>query len=293
MMAVMSAVFWVLVLIVAFLAGMVLLALVVPARIRIGAEGDNRLDAVVIGLSFILGLIGVGVKIHRGTRFAPEEPSVLIGIMLFQRLIPIRKVYPPKPDTVEEEPEEPVPAERETTPTERPVEQKKLVEKPSEKVVKTEKEPRPVADEAVETEKRPVLPSAEEPEEPAEEESLKERIDQIRAFWDEWSPTAKEIIRRLWGFIRLRRLAFTGRVGLDDPAMTGQALAWITGLHGFGGRALRIRVAGSFDEVIVAGSVNSIWHLSMLKTWSAVAYAGWTGYKLWRRKKRKEEQLED
>ena len=291
MMTVLTVLLWVLFW--GFIAAVVgaIITLVSPARISLGIEGDNRLDALSVSFRFVWGLFGPGARVHRGTRFSPVDPVLVVGIRILRWLIPIRSFRLPPEQGAEAEREQPAEPDRG---------EKALQKTPSPEARSAEPErPRPVAEKRVKppAPKEAAAPPPAAEEEPAEEPEPKRGFlgidfDELRAVWDEWWPVAREFLRRIWGFLHVHRVVIRGELGLDDPATTGQALAFVAGLHGFGGRALRTQVRGNFDEVTISGLVEAEWQMSMVKTWSAFSYLGWILFKRWRRQRREEQREE-
>ena len=60
---------------------------------------------------------------------------------------------------------------------------------------------------------------------------------------------------------RLRRLSVRGRLGLDDPATTGSACAWLHGIRTFQPRRVSIDVTPDFVHPRVEGSADVVVHL--------------------------------
>ncbi len=128
--------------------------------------------------------------------------------------------------------------------------------------------------------------------EPAPESGLLGRIETVRALWREWYPTARRVLRRLRGVVRLKLFRVRGSIGTGDPALTGLALSAVQGLRALEDGPMEFDVSGNFTEASAAGSVEAEWRISLLRIWSAALCAGWALFRRWRTARRESRQEE-
>jgi len=269
------------------------LALVLPIRVRVALQGDNHLDRAEANVRLYGGLLGLGVRVDRGTYGSPRRPTIVVGPVLWRWLVPVKRLGP-----TEHEPERPPRGEGEAKAPQVAAPKAAAREQPAPAETRSQAEG-PAAAEAFRAPAHEA-PAGEGPPEHESEEFFSgelppdreapapggSRWRELRALWDEWSPIGRGALHRLRGVIRLRAFHVEGAIGLNDPALTGQFVGWISTLRALEGRALRIRVAGDFERAAVRGTFRAEWRISPIRIWISGLYVGRGIYRRWRRHRR-------
>ena len=275
----------IIVLVLVCLLAMIAVTVVSPVRIGVMARGDSRLDAVRGSLRLYDGLLGLGAQLGRGTSERPAPATLRLGLMVWRWFLPLYRVdLSPKTETPREPPEraEPTPApERQAVPPGVPPERAdRAVEAPVPYAQPAERRAGPVARP---TQKPPRveaplgLPPAPRP---PWYTRLRSQAQTVRAQWEEWSPVARGVLRRLRRTISIRRIAAKGHLGLNDPALTGLVVGWMSALRGC--RTARIQVVGVYDGGMVArGMIQAEARINLHRIWLAGLYVGWVFLKRW------------
>ncbi len=302
----MGVVLDILVALIAIVGGILLLialALVMPVRIGAGAFGDMRLNGGRGALRPFAGLLGIGVRVDRGTKQTPTPWRLVAGIMVWRLFVPLYgRVLEPDTTTTEDRqvtPTEPAtPVAATPTPVAEPID--RGVSEPAAEAGQarpaTLSESRAAPLEG--HDRTPSEPRTETVVSPTPDDESPGTIDAALAMWREWSPVATGALRRLRGIVRIKRLAVTGTLGLNDPAITGQTVGTLLALRGlnsprgFWARvgvnrgALSIDVEPEFDRMLLRGRVDAEVSISLRRVWSAGVFVGWKLFRRWRAERR-------
>lgn len=324
-MGVILSVLGVILLVFATVFALLLLALILPIRFGIEAQGDMAFDEGLANARIYGGIVGGGLRIRRNAS-NPEAPwRATLGLMLCRWFVPVysrnvgsdsneskpRRSTPDStpfaPDDFDasdfdasEEPSKPADAADETDIESEPLEplRPETVEtQPRSRETVRKPEPRP---------KKVVRPEAErkkraEPKRiPSQQrgtsarQKLRETIGRMRVLFAEWWPVFTGVLRRLRGVIRVTRFHIDGELGLNDPAVTGQVVGYLTALRGLSVRhgilarvgldrgALRISISPSFDGYVLRGRIATEARLSLARIWWAGLFAGWKVFRRYR-----------
>ncbi len=294
-------------LLLALAVGLIVLALVTPIRIGVRVRGDDRLSEARGGVRFYGGVFGVGASMDRGSFEQPTPPVVTVGAMLWRWFIPVRKVYPAAPraePAVHEQPARPPEVWRPAPEPEMAIDEPALDAVTPDDATQAqapddiELAPTPPDEGPTEIERKPtgetgpveapaVVPDRASAPDAApgwyEKLTLQWRV--FRGYWSEWSPVAKNVLKRLRGIVAIRKLAVDGQVGLHDPALTAQAVGFAMALSATD--TVGVRLSGVYDgSLVLRGSAQAEIRISMRRIWSAALYVGWIAFRYWRSTRR-------
>lgn len=296
----------ILVALIAIVGGILLfiaLALVMPVRIGAGAFGDMRLNGGRGTLRPFAGLLGIGVRVDRGTKQTPTPWRLVAGIMVWRLFVPLyRRVL--EPDTTTTEDRQEAPTEPATPVAAAPTPVAEPIDRGMSEPAATVDQARPAtlsesrAAPVEERESTPSEPRTETVVSSAPDDESPGTVDAVLAMWREWSPVATGALRRLRGIVRIKRLAVTGTLGLNDPAITGQVVGTLLALRGlsvpYGWQArvgidrgaLRIDVEPDFNDMLLRGRIDAEVSVSPRRVWNAGLFVGWKLLQRWRAARR-------
>lgn len=324
-MGVILSVLGVILLVFATILALVLLALVLPVRFGVEALGDMGFDEGVANIRIYGGVVGGGFRVRR-TVSDPATPwRGTLGLMLWRWFIPIysrnlgaesKEPEPQRkpPDStpfapddfdasdfvIPEEASDPtrIPDEKDTVP--------EPPEEPRQESVKAESKPETVVRSEAKTAKRvKPKPQGAKPRRKSALRKFRETIARMRALFAEWWPVFTGVLRRLRGVIRVTQFHVDGELGLNDPAITGQMVGYLTAMRGLSVRsgilarlgldrgALRISVLPSFDGYVVRGRIATELRLSLIRIWWAALFAGWKVFRRYRATRVRENQAHE
>jgi hypothetical protein len=336
-MGVILSVLGVILLVFATVLALVLLALILPVRFGIKAQGDMAFDEGVANVRIYGGVIGGGFRIRRNTSNPATPWRATLGLMLWRWFVPVysrnvgsdskepkpRKSPPDStpfaPDDFDasdivasDEPNKPAETADRTDTTSEPPEppRPEPVETaepaPRETARKTESRPRTVTRTEAKAAKR-VEPKQQSTKQRGKSarQKLRETIARVRALYAEWWPVFTGVLRRLRGVLRVTQFHIDGELGLNDPAITGQMVGYLTAMRGLSVKngflarigldrgALRISVSPSFDGYVLRGRIAAELRLSLARIWWAGLFAGWKVFRRYRAMRTREARTQN